>query len=600
MEDDKKPYGKSDKDDPYVKKALRLLSSNYSEKNARDEKNERMKGFCEDTMSAKPISPRKKIRSKKPWQVWWKTAADLKLLDFQFHGVQRPEWEETLVTEGIGSVMKKAGWHTAFTQKGGTLSSMVHYGDGFKLISASNDSNYPVKFIPIDNTNLYVPTDSTGMRTGTRPARRAAVVFSGTWGEFQDMFPQAKKKKVGVGEIPRDMNFLNSVDTLSASYVRGDDEEEDRIEWCYYFDLDEKIFCVFAGAACTKIELKKGDNYPFYFKDAEGRKVYYIPISHYMCIPALEGFYNHGLIELIYDLAQNDEALFNDVSAYINEIAWPQEFINLPQKRAAKFFKDWQASEEARENGYRAPIPITTDENGKGGEILTRSNIRQGAVGEVMAFLDRQDLELKRAGLYLDEPDGSKSATETLRDIETAKLLNVQIMDWNAEEIEFELMVVLDMLKKLVSPKDKTRLQITTKVKVPDPNTGEMIELKADQVTLGTLHGTVKEHEYFPYVNSKSGSVPSNVMKRAQVQAVLPYLPPGTKEQQGATKEIARINNLDLDFSPLTPAEGVPQGVPGDASTPTPEAVTPISAGTIQQAGLGVPYPSPENVSLTS
>lgn len=540
-------------DNPIVRDALELISENFSEKNKRDRQNEVLKDLAESGAEIHSVDGARKLSPKKLLQAMWRLMADLKPLDFQYHGVQRPEWEESIVTQGMGTVLRKGNYHRTFRDKGGAVQNIVAYGDAFRLINARGEKGFPMEFVNVQNSNVYFDVKATGWRTGSRPVRRVAFVFSGTWDEAVSLFPEAKKK-AGIGKIPRDLSLDTETNETNLQNIK----EYNEVEWCYYFDLDNRAYSLFMGSACTVLEEKKGKDFVWVLKDEEGREIPYVPASHYLCYPSLEGFYNHGVFSLIYDLVVLYTQTLNQMSGYVGEVVWPHEFITMSAKESAKFFQKIQAADEIRASGKRAYIPLETDVNGNAPSIASRSLIRQGLLNEAEALFNRIDLEIKRMGIHLDEIESADAtATQVLSDDERQKKFLRFIMENNATEVENELLIVQDLTKKMVKKSDKTPLWLTTKVKV-EASDGTMQEVKVDDATLGFLSGVLREHEYFAVVNSRNGVVPSNTVRRAKLMNSLQFATPGTPRFERIARQLSVLDDVDVgedDGQPQLPQE---------------------------------------------
>lgn len=526
-----------DTDNPAVRDCLKLLTENFTEKNAQDTKNDQVLDLIEAGFEIREPNGPRVINSKKLIQVYWKIVNKLKPLDFHFHGTNRPEHMEDLVTEGMGTVLKKGGYASSFRDKGGTASNLVAFGDAFRLIGARGEKGFPVEFTTALNSNIYVNVEATGFRSGAKPVRKCAVVFSGTWAEFVALFPGGAKIAT-VGEIPRDISQLKETDQSTWQQLqRGN---ADLIEWCYYYDLDNLSYTLFAGSKCSILKQENGDAYPFRFKDEEGRDVPYIPVSHYMCLPSLRGFYNHSVFSMVYDLAILYQQIFNELSGYVRENVNPIELVNLPREEADKFFGKMAAAYRMRAEGKRAFVPIEYDATGQG-SVSSQSLIRQGLINEAIALFDRIDLEIKRLGVHLDEIESAQAtATQILSDQERADQFVAQIMEFNASEVEMELLIAQDLVKKAVAKNDKTPLHITTSIEV------DGVEVKGGAFTLGQLKDELSKHEYFPRVNSRSGAIPSNTMRRAQLMQVLPLLQSYPDAQARVIKALTGLNEVDV------------------------------------------------------
>ena len=556
------PNPVDNKDNRAVKSALKLLAENYDYKSERDGKNESIKDFIEDGFNVHDASGPRKVNSKKPQQAYWKTASRMKPLDAVIHGAQRPPWMEKIVTDGMSTVLRKSGYIQALRDKGGVFQFQLAYGDGFMMFGTNEKGKgFPFKFMPIANNNLYVDEKATSMRSGSKPVNKAAVVTTYTWGEFIALYPKMKKK-AGLGKIPRDYNYLQDLD--QQDYRNS--EEEDIVEVCFFFDLANQHYIVFAGSSCTVIEEKKGKNYPYIFKDKFSKvEEAYIPIMQLICMESFEGFYNHGLIEAIYDLSLEYQRLLNMGLSHAEDNTYPDTFLNVPQGKSAEVVNQIAKAREARKQGKK-PI-ITVEYNSSGtNQVGLQSITSQNNIGETQLMWDMIDRECKRLGIHLDELEASNvTATQILSDEENANAFVKQMMEKNASEFEFLYKILLDQIPKVISKKDKTPLQITTTVNVPVSEVGDpeaqqkfkdnginevAMKIRGNEkfpegITLGFLSEELAEYDYFVKVNARSGADMSK-LKKAQLVNMLNLAAPGSQARSKITNQLSQLNDVDI------------------------------------------------------
>jgi hypothetical protein len=125
----------------------------------------------------------------------------------------------------------------------------------------------------------------------------------------------------------------------------------------------------------------------------------------------------------------------------------------------------------------------------------------------------------------------------------------------------------IELLKKFISSKDKTPLNLTTDIQVDDTS------IKPDYMTLGMVAEELRKHHYFVKVNSRSGSLPSNTMLQTQLSRILPYAQPGTPAFTKAMKLNANLNDLEFEgeeFNMQAPqGGGMPEEMPKPTGTET-------------------------------
>jgi len=538
---------------PSVACALDLLFKNYSEKNERDAKNLLIQELFEEGFIVKNPKGTKKLGSKKLFQALWRTASRMKPLDFTIHGAGRPEINERLVTAGVGTVMDNGGYASALRDKNGAFFKLLMYGDGFIQVGLPEDKvtkkGNTVMFRPVSDSNVYVDAYATAMRSpnNSSSVTKACVIFSYPYDEAKKMYPKLK----GQGRIPR--NNLE-IKELERSYVQ-EAEIEDVTEIGHYYDLVADEYVIFGGRECVELAKYKGDKYPFKM-DGES----YIPLIQYSCMPAAEGFYNHGLGGMIYDLAVVSRRLMNMEINHIEDNVYPVTIVNTGQAKASEFFKKLKAAEEMRAAGKKGYVAMES-QNGAVG-VQAQSLITQNLVNEWQMIYDILDRELKRMGIFLDEADrsGNPTATQIVAEEESSNSFVKQIMEYNASESKIAVEIVMNLIETTTTAKDNTPLNITTKFDL-----GDGTQIKPDQATLGMVQDELAKNHYFVKVNARTGAIPSTVLQSAQLSRVMSATPPGTTAFYKQLKQLADLNDRDIPLEDFMPQQ---QAAPAGPEAP--------------------------------
>jgi hypothetical protein len=68
------------------------------------------------------------------------------------------------------------------------------------------------------------------------------VIFSYSWAEFVEMYPDFKDK-AAMGKIPRDTGLLKE---LERDYYQSYKLTEDLIEVAHFYDINKKCYTIFA------------------------------------------------------------------------------------------------------------------------------------------------------------------------------------------------------------------------------------------------------------------------------------------------------------------------------------------------------------------
>jgi len=335
------------------------------------------------------------------------------------------------------------------------------------------------------------------------------------------------------------------------------------IEVGHYFNLGAKTYSIFAGAACTLLEEYNDSAYPFMID-----KKPYIPVLHFKFFPSTEGFYNWGLGHLLYDIAVLSQEMDNMAFRHASDNIDPINFVAVPQKEASKIFAKIREANNQRKAGGKGYAVIeygAGDQPGRSGigiENFESPPITQ----EWERAFQRLEQQITRMGIQIDAVDqGNVTATQVLSQEENSDQMIKQVMEFNASESKFAVEVVLQMIKDLVKNSDKTPIHITHDIEI----NGQPIDVS--QLTLGAIAHELKQNSYFVRINSRSGTIPSNTMKRAEIQSMLPFLLPGSKAQAKAASTMAGLSNLNMqmeDFMPAAPP-GLPPGAGGPPGQPT-------------------------------
>lgn len=542
-----------------AKLAVQLVQNNYTDKDKQDNRNQAVNELYKEAFFVdEPESPRY-IGAKKMHQAVWKTVNRTKPLDYTMHAVPldadpggaipltRNQAVEMLTTEGFATVLKRGNYYSSFRDKNGMIFNTVLYGDGFRMIGKRGEKGFPVEFIPITNNNLYVSTQSTGFRRGNKPVTEAFAVFSGTRDEFLELFPSMKRNKDKVhGKIPREYNQLKDLDETYTQILGTLNQDDDEVEWGYYFNPVKRVYTLVVGASMYVVEEKKGDDYPYIFKDAEGREEPYIPISHYLCMPSSEGFYNNGIGSLIYDLTIADRKLVNQIIGTVSENSYPLTFVNVPEGMKDSFGQMVEMGYQMRAAGQRAIIPLIYGEDGPNPPTPAQPLQNTGDVNGAQYLRDLYDLEMKRCGVHLDELESADAtATQVLADEENANAFVKQMMEYSASEVEFELLVAIHLIKSNVKKSDKTPLNIRADV-LTENSKGELVQVPAKGFTLGQLKDELTKYHYFFDINARSGAVPTNTMRRAQIMQTLESLTPEDPARAQVARELFSLNGVEL------------------------------------------------------
>lgn len=555
-------YGATNK---AVQQYLRVIGENIIPKGKQDSINQAIQSLFEEGFTVMSPDGTHKLDSQKIYQALWRTASRMKPLDFQIHGSGRPQFVEDIATDGIATVMDRGGYAASLRDKMGAFFNLLMYGDGFIQVGATPDGNseVPIVFNSIANTNVYVDNYATAIRTKGwgRNASKMVVIFSYSWGDFCDTWPEGAKK-ASIGKIPRGLDIKDLARTMEQ-----DVSLEDEIEVAYGYDMVNKNFTVFAGSACTVLEESNGDEYPFVIKDQA-----YIPVSQFMCMPSSEGFYNHGIGSMVYKLAIISRRLMNMELSHIEDNTYPIELVSLPQGQAASFFNKLQTAHKMRAAGKKGYVPMERDPADPNGSAVSSQTLTtQNLFNEWQAIYDRLDREIRRLGINIDELETTSGTTATeIRALdENSSAFVKQVMEYNASESKFLVELTIDFITQFISKKNKSQLNLMTMIEGEDDKKGVVV--RADGMTLGDLAQELKDNNYFVVVDSRTGAIPSRLMQLTNYEQQLARTNPMSPAYAKLSHQLARINGIDMSESDFGIAQQQAPGMPGDTA-PAPGA----------------------------
>jgi hypothetical protein len=601
-----------------VKAALKLLGRTVLIHNIREQEWRFIQDLIEAGVEIRSITGNRKITSKLLIQVLMGVVNKLKPLDFDIYGIdnalkkdissccggdvnqvdnqdgmsQTPlctkchkpcetveqtvipsEVKNELLTDAVATCMDMGNYANALRDKGGAFYKMALFGDAFIQMGTVESGGVPVQFRGCSLSDVYVDNGCTDIRDNVSglSANEICLIYRYSWGQFCNLYPEYKDQVV-TGQIPRSLRWRKQ---LEKTWMQTFFNDEDVIEVGHYFNLGARTYTIFAGTACTMLEEYSGPDYPFVMDDGGKDGKAYIPVLHYKFFPSTEGFYNWGLGHLLYDIALLSQEMDNMAFRHASDNIDPINFVAVPQKEGSKIFAKIKEANEQRKAGGKGFAVIeygAGDAPGRSGVGI--ENFESPPITEEWerAF-HRLEQQITRLGFQIDAVDqGQVTATQVLSQEENSDQTVKQIMEFNASESKFAVEVVLSMIKNLVKASNKTPLHITTDIEIE----GKPIDVS--MLTLGAIKDELKTNDYFVRINSRSGTIPSNTMKRAEIQSMLPFLVPGSKAQAKAAANMATLSNMNMqleDFLPQAPpqapgAGGPPGGAPPGAGAAPP------------------------------
>ncbi|HPQ09884.1 MAG TPA: hypothetical protein PLQ98_00990 [Bacillota bacterium] len=548
-----------------VTKTQTLIQDAFDVKQRQDSENQSILAlFAEGFETVTPTGPRK-ISSLMLQQIMWKIMNKLKPLDFEMHGNGKPEWLEQLMTWGLATMADKSEFLRNLGVKQGVDWTTVLLGDSFTMFGSQENEEIPIINSMIPNSNLYVDQYATLMRTTKgRSATQALAIFSMDPSQGWRMFPSLKRDKVK-GQIPREINRIANIET-GRDFYQTYRIQSNILEIGYYFDIQDPkrpVMGIIAGDSCKVVGKFEKDQYPFMMDNQP-----YIPISQKMCMPSAEGFYNYGVGNLLFKLANVSRGLQNMALGHTEDSTYPLTLVNVPQGKASEFFQSLQEAAKGRAQGKKPIVPIEYDPaNPNGNRIAAQSLVTNAAMAEFQMMYEMITREIQRCGISLDEPDVNPDATQyqILAEEEKSSAWVKQMQEYNAPEFKFVLEMMLDCSKKFIKKSNKSFIDMPTAIDI------DGIKVKNGVFTMGAWADELRKGQWFLTVDSRSGSIPSNVAKQTRLQRVLALLQPGSPEAMKVIQEIAALNGRELSITPPQPMPGAPQEgqpVPAEGGPP--------------------------------
>lgn len=536
-----------------VRKALDFMGRTWEAKQQRDNRNLAIQMLFEEGFMLNPGTSPRYVSNKMLYQALWKLMQRTKILDFTIHGTGVPEWKEQAVTAGVSTVLQNGNGVNAFRSKNGMFFKMWLYGDAFLHMGTGENKSVPIQYGVVSNSNVYVDNYAVTMRNnGTgQSVTEMAIVMSYPKELAYKMYPELKRNQVS-GTIDRGgENYKNE---LEQAYTQLR-EQGDELEVCHYYNIQEDIYCVFAGSQAYKLSELKGDAYPFKYNDES-----YIPVIHQYAFPSAQGFFNYGVGDILYDLALVTQRVINMGVHHGVQNIDPYTVISMPKGEGAEFFNRLTMADQQKAMGKRAWIPMEYDVTGAPNPVSITSLTSPGGVADLQLIMQMTDQQINRLGINLDEiaQQANVTATQILQEEETQQALVKQTMEYNASEIQNWINYTMDNMKTFIKTSNRTPLQVTTKINMDGQ------EVPISDVTLGMVSQELRDGTYFTKVNARTGAIPSNVFQQTQIQRAM-AVTQGTPAYFPLLQQFLALNDRDVSLEQLQPTAQTP--TMGDVET---------------------------------
>ena len=561
--------------DEEISKFLYLIADNtLNSKSDRDSKNELIRALFKEGFEIHDPSGTFKIGSKVIQQCLWRVMSKIKFLDYDLHCTGKEDATERLTTEGVRTVMIRGGLDECFSDKGGVFQNACMYGDGFLFFGKGENDENPVDFRVLRNEDVYADNFAFGVR-GTRPANKMVVIFAFDKSEAYSRWPELKENNVS-GRIPG---------TYQDTQRDANRDETNVLEVAWAWDKTAKQHVIFAGVQAFVIDEFEDEEYPCIKNNKP-----YIPVFQFLCQPSEDGFWNYGIGDMVYDLAVITRKLLNLEVGHLEENVHPITLINAPQNKVDELVEKMAMANKARANGKKPFVAMEFDPNGGQQSVAAQALITQNLASEWQIVWDRLVNEISRLGINIDDVDRGSgyTATQIYAEEETQNAFVKQMMEYNATETRELVECTMDAITEYVGIKNKTPLNLMTRIKLPDQST---IKMDKD-ITMGMLSNELKKNNWFAVVNKRSGVDKSDLMKLTNLQQQLAATPPGTPEYSEIYRKISQMRGIDMELVNQPPGWQPPAQNPNqDALSPnidptggTPHQVTPDNMAALMGA----------------
>lgn len=576
-----------DADDEDVKNMMKVITDNQNTYTQRSDEIKKLRDFRNKPFKVSNPKGNKWVSSLQPIQIVNDILQKLKRpsLSYQSDGLD-PKIAQ-IIRDAVNTIKEEGGFTAVLTEKPSQYRDAISYGDGFCRIGFNKNADFPFTFDNVIPDKIYVDSNATIMhsKNQNRAVTRIVVVYSYDKDQANKLYPD---KNFGKGKIPTSDREEKD---FEKTYEQDADAETNDVEFAHYFDIGgkEPIYLVCAGDKLKIVERMKGKDFPFIDKNEKPK----IPIGHLRgSLDADEGFFNYGLLHVLYQYMIARQQLFNKQFSQGIRAMTDLSVLNTGGSlRSGVALKRIRDAKKIAKEGEMALII-----NDKGEQMSVTKLEAQQFETSLEAIEQKFDKELKRLKINLDAIRESRAttATQILSEAEAEDEHALDFINRNTAFFKFIDEMIIDLIREHVKPDDKT--PIRTNVKIPKvvkdetgaplltqlgelqverDSLGNVIEETVSGITLGDVKQLLDKYNIFLEVNTKSGVRQRDSLKTARALLGL-RVSPNPRASAEYSKKIAEANDIEIDPSLFMEQEAVkpsPAGIEKAAEAVTEEKI---------------------------
>ena len=479
-------------------------------------------------------------------------------------GRRAPKEVAQIIRDGIKTIQEDGGYIDVLDGKPSIKRQALMFGNGLTRMALDNNGNITWDVAPIDS--IYVDNNSTTLHSANVNSKptRMAVIYSYDIHKAQEI----ANVEIQAGRIPTSQQEAIEFDKKDDTQLKGEQNTVEKVE---YFDIggDEPIYIVAWGSKMTLDKTKdgteyplKGDDYPFI--DREGKP--FIPMGKMMYSPTLEGFFDNGILGILYKYIIARRNLWNKQFGNTSRSLTDLTVLNAPKPNKDRA-GTLQMINDARRSFNQGNEAIIINETG---EPMTVSKLQANQYEQGLEQLKNDfDTEFRRMGINLDVIRATGSATATqIREESGAEdeTIKAFIARNRLFFVDMEHMT-MDFVSSFIKanddrpirttvriPKRATEIDGTPKInqetglpEIEEDRNGETVFEEIDGITYGTVKQLLDEYRVFVEANTLSGIRQKDFIQSAKADELLAIAADIPAIRKKAIKIKASAVGIDID-----------------------------------------------------